>query len=159
VLEKKQKQPFNVINRTGGSGVVGHFGNRDRNTRRLPPWHRAGLAPKTVNNHLAVLRKLLNLAIEWGELPHAPRIRRTFALCAGRSTHDWSTNELCSEAVSSRRRHHAGASRVVEHLGPRRAEALDVRLVEVDVTVAKQLIAEEKARTGKALSFTGFLIA
>src|SRR5262245_56438440 len=24
VLEKEQKQPFNVINRTGGSGVVGH---------------------------------------------------------------------------------------------------------------------------------------
>jgi hypothetical protein len=37
--EKKQKQPFNVINRTGGSGVVGHFGNRHGNTRRLPHRH------------------------------------------------------------------------------------------------------------------------
>ena len=31
-------------------------------------------------------------------------------------------------------------------------------LLEVDVTVAKQLIAEYKARTGEALSFTGFLV-
>ena len=32
-------------------------------------------------------------------------------------------------------------------------------LLEVDVTVAKRLIDEEKARTGEALSFTGYLIA
>jgi pyruvate/2-oxoglutarate dehydrogenase complex dihydrolipoamide acyltransferase (E2) component len=31
-------------------------------------------------------------------------------------------------------------------------------LLEVDVTVARQLIAEHKSRTGEALSFTGFLI-
>lgn len=36
---------------------------------------RAGLSPKSVNNQLTVLRKLLNLAAEWGELGHAPRIR------------------------------------------------------------------------------------
>jgi integrase len=28
-----------------------------------------------VNNHLTVLQKLLNLAVEWGELSHAPKIR------------------------------------------------------------------------------------
>jgi hypothetical protein len=32
-------------------------------------------------------------------------------------------------------------------------------LLEVDVTVARRRIAEEKARTGEALSFTGFLVA
>ncbi|HKD42767.1 MAG TPA: site-specific integrase [Myxococcaceae bacterium] len=37
---------------------------------------REKLSAKTVNNHLAVLRKLLNLAVEWGELSHAPRIRQ-----------------------------------------------------------------------------------
>lgn len=34
-------------------------------TRKL----KEGLSVKTVTNHLAVLRKLLNLAVEWGELP------------------------------------------------------------------------------------------
>lgn len=34
-----------------------------------------GQSPKSVNNHLTVLRKLLNLAVEWGELSHAPRVR------------------------------------------------------------------------------------
>jgi len=31
-------------------------------------------------------------------------------------------------------------------------------LLEVDVTVARQLIAEHKARTGEQFSFTGFLV-
>lgn len=34
------------------------------------------LDPKTVNNHLAVLRRALNVAVEWGRLLHAPVIRR-----------------------------------------------------------------------------------
>lgn len=34
------------------------------------------LSPKTVNNHLAMLRKLLNLAVEWNELPLAPKIQQ-----------------------------------------------------------------------------------
>jgi integrase len=37
---------------------------------------REGQAPKSVNNHLAILRKLLTLAAEWGELQHAPRVRQ-----------------------------------------------------------------------------------
>jgi integrase len=34
------------------------------------------LAPKSVNNHLTVLRKLLNLAAEWGVIPHAPKVKQ-----------------------------------------------------------------------------------
>jgi integrase len=37
---------------------------------------REGQKAKSVNNHLCVLRKLLNLAVEWGELPHAPRVKQ-----------------------------------------------------------------------------------
>jgi integrase len=33
------------------------------------------LSAKSVNNHLTILRKLLNLAVEWREVPHAPRVR------------------------------------------------------------------------------------
>ena len=33
------------------------------------------LEKKSINNHLAVLRKLLNLAVEWGALDRAPRVR------------------------------------------------------------------------------------
>jgi integrase len=35
-----------------------------------------GQAAKSGNNHLCVLRKLLNLAVEWGELSHAPRVKQ-----------------------------------------------------------------------------------
>jgi len=61
-----------------------------------------------------------------------------------------------------------GPYHVVELTPGRRAwvNALDlpgpkhwmVGLLEVDVTVAQQFIAEHKARTGEALSFTGFLV-
>jgi integrase len=34
-----------------------------------------GYAPKTVNNFLAVLRKLLTVAVEWGKLEQAPKIQ------------------------------------------------------------------------------------
>lgn len=34
-----------------------------------------GQSPKSVNNHLAALRKLLNLAVEWGELAAAPKLK------------------------------------------------------------------------------------
>jgi len=37
---------------------------------------REGQKAKSVNNHLAVLRKLLNLAVEWGELPFAPKVKQ-----------------------------------------------------------------------------------
>lgn len=37
---------------------------------------RDGLSAKSVNNHLGILRKLLNLAVEWGELPYAPRVKQ-----------------------------------------------------------------------------------
>jgi len=35
-----------------------------------------GQKAKSVNNHLCVLRKLLNLAVEWGELPYAPKVKQ-----------------------------------------------------------------------------------
>ena len=39
LLEKDLGQPFNVVNRTGGSGVVGHSRDRDRAARRLHDRH------------------------------------------------------------------------------------------------------------------------
>jgi integrase len=35
-----------------------------------------GLAAKSVNNHLAILRTLLNLVVEWGELAFAPKLKQ-----------------------------------------------------------------------------------
>jgi integrase len=37
---------------------------------------REGQQAKSVNGHLWVLRKLLNLAVEWGIIPYAPKIRQ-----------------------------------------------------------------------------------
>jgi hypothetical protein len=33
------------------------------------------LAPKTINNHLTVLRRMLVVAVEWGRLPAVPIVR------------------------------------------------------------------------------------
>ena len=35
-----------------------------------------GQSPKSVNNHLCILRKLLNLAAEWEVISHAPRVKQ-----------------------------------------------------------------------------------
>lgn len=45
-----------------------------------------GLSPKTVNNHLTVLRKLLVTAQEWEMIEHVPRVRR---LKAAMPDFDW----------------------------------------------------------------------
>lgn len=62
--------------------LVPYFGNARLDTIRAAEVEaykakklKEGLARKSVNNQLGVLRKLLNLATEWGELAHAPRIR------------------------------------------------------------------------------------
>lgn len=34
-----------------------------------------GLSPKTVNNHLTLLRRILSIACEWGRLEHVPPVR------------------------------------------------------------------------------------
>jgi integrase len=36
---------------------------------------KASLAPKTVNNHLTILRRILSLAAEWGVLTHTPPVK------------------------------------------------------------------------------------
>ena len=36
---------------------------------------KAGLAPKSVNNHLTILRRILSLATEWGVLSHVPPVK------------------------------------------------------------------------------------
>jgi integrase len=36
---------------------------------------KAGLAPKSVNNHLTILRRILSLAAEWGVLTHTPPVK------------------------------------------------------------------------------------
>lgn len=36
---------------------------------------KADLAPKTVNNHLTILRRILSLAAEWGLLTHTPPVK------------------------------------------------------------------------------------
>lgn len=35
-----------------------------------------GYSPKSINNFLCALRKLLNLAVEWGALGHAPKVKQ-----------------------------------------------------------------------------------
>ena len=35
----------------------------------------SGLSPKTINNHLTTLRKMLDIACEWGLIEHLPRVK------------------------------------------------------------------------------------
>lgn len=63
--------------------VLPHFGNSTLDhigpqaiERYKAAKLQSGLTAKTVNNHLTVLRKMLDTAAEWGQLDDVPRIRR-----------------------------------------------------------------------------------
>ena len=60
---------------------------------------RKGFHPKTVNNQLAVLSKLLRCAVEWGELTSCPIIKR---LKTPPSKMDYLTEEECGRLLSDR---------------------------------------------------------
>lgn len=59
--------------------VFGRFKLLDITSERVEHYKamkiKQGLAAKTINNHLTVLRRCLNSAIDWGELQRLPRIQ------------------------------------------------------------------------------------
>lgn len=57
-----------------GSTLLTHLTSRDVDAYKSAKLA-AGLSPKTVNNHLAVLNKALASAVEWGHLQSAPRVQ------------------------------------------------------------------------------------
>jgi integrase len=59
-----------------------------------------GYKPKTVNNHLAVLRKLLNVAVEWKMLT-AQQLPKVKALKVGEQDFDWLSFEEATALVKA----------------------------------------------------------
>lgn len=55
-----------------------------------------GLSPKTINNHLAIVGRCLSSAVEWGRIPHAPRVRH---LRTPPSTPDFLSDEECEQIL------------------------------------------------------------
>lgn len=111
---------------------------------------KAGLEPKTINNHLAVLSKMMNVALDWKRIARAPRIKR---LKVPEPEFDFLTFEEAAKLAD-----HAGGYpfgdmiRLGLHTGLRQGELLGLRVSDVYPAriVIRQSIVRGKKGTPKS---------
>ena len=121
----------------------------------------AGLSPKTVNNHLAVLRKALGIAVEWGHLPSAPKIK---ALKVPPPTFDFLDVEEADRLVDAADGEWAAMIRAGLATGLRMGELRAVRWEDVDLrarqvhvrqAVACDLVGSPKSNRARQVPLCG----
>jgi integrase len=116
---------------------------------KLDPKREGGpLSPKTVNNHLTILRKLLASAIEWGLLEKLPVIRK---LKVPASKFDWLTQEESERFLKAVDQHHSQWRALfwaALRTGLRRGELFALEWDDVDL-VAKSITVRRSVYRGK----------
>lgn len=92
---------------------------------------RKGLHPKTINNVLCVLRRILTCALDWGKLEHLPRIKW---LKAPPSTFDFLTPLEAEHLIATADREPwRGMLKLALHTGLRLGELVALRWSDVDL--------------------------
>lgn len=98
---------------------------------------KAELAKKTINNIVGVLRRLLNLAVEWGVIPHAPRIR---ALKVARSSPTFLDFEEADKVIAGAADSWKTMVRTALRTGLRIGELLALRWEDVDLKAGRLVV-------------------
>jgi integrase len=110
----------------------------------------AGLAKKTINNHLTVLRKLLSTAVEWRLLSLVPPIKW---LKAPASEFDFLTFEEADRLIAGAEDEWRAMIIIALRTGLRHGELIGLRWIDVDLDagrlVVRQAVSEREIGTPK----------
>lgn len=104
---------------------------------------KADLAPKTVNNHLTILRRILSLATEWGVLTHTPPVKW---LKVPEPEFDFLDFEEAARLEKGARGEWAAMITVGLTTGLRQGELLALRWEDVDLVRGRLLVRRAVAR-------------
>jgi integrase len=98
---------------------------------------REELSPKTVNNHLIVLRRMLAVAEEWGLTDRIPRVRW---LKVPDSEFDFLTFEVANQLLATAEGEWRAMILVAAKVGLRQGEILALRWKDVDLAAGKVIV-------------------
>ncbi len=98
---------------------------------------KVGLKPKTVNNHLIVLRRMLSVAEEWGKIDHVPRVKW---LKAARPDFDFLTFEDAEKLLTAGEGEWRIMVAVALKAGLRQGELLALRWRDVDFATGRIVV-------------------
>jgi integrase len=103
----------------------------------------AGLSPKTINNHLTVLRRVLAVACEWGKLASVPHVRwlRTPA-----PEFDFLTFEEAARLVAAADAEWRSMILLAMRTGLRQGELLGLRWDDVDLIAGRLMVRRSAVR-------------
>lgn len=104
---------------------------------------KAGLKPKTVNNHLIVLRRMLSVAEEWGRIDHVPRVKW---LKTPRADFDFLTFSDAERLLTAGEGEWRAMVAVALKAGLRQGELLALRWRDVDLAAGKILVRQSAVR-------------
>ena len=111
---------------------------KEKQAEEIEPGPRPKLqSAKSINNHLAVLRKLLNLAVDYKKLAHAPKVK---AMRLGEQDYDFLTFEEAQRFLAAASPEWKPLVQLTIRTGLRNGELLALKWEDIDLKAGKLIV-------------------